>query len=537
MSARLARWLSAVLLLSLVAGPANAAESRARLIVLVVVDQLGANVLTQWGRHLDGGIAELIRRGAHYLNGEHAQANTSTGPGHATVATGAWPNVHGLVSNRWYDANDGAQVYCVEDPVHGISPEKLMAPTMGDALKISTFGKGKVAAVAIKDRVAVITSGGKPDLAAFYDYTTGRWTTGRWYGAKTPDWVEAINRKQNARAAFGQTWDRLRDDLDYASIAGRDDSPYEGDIPGMGRTFPRRLGAGLPGPNEAWLRSYRGTPAALEALFTLGKQAFDKLELGTDEHVDLLTIGVSSQDYVGHWFGPHSQEAFDHLLRVDREIGSLIAHVEAKLGSGSVVWAMTADHGINMTPEISRRHGAKGRRVPVEELKELANVELAKRKRPGNPPLTIPVVDAPLVFIGHEDRGANRVAMRRLVASALIEHPHILDAWSVDDIDQIPEPFAAHFERIVFPGRSADVFVLNKPHHLLDPRGYTTGSGHGSPYNYDVRVPIVLAGPGVRPGVDPTPVHVTRVAPSLAVLGGFDAPASALDPPLPAVLP
>ena len=506
--------------------------------VLIIVDQLASSSMTQWGAHLTGGIAGLIRRGAYYPNGEHAQANTSTGPGHASVATGTWPNVHGIISNVWFDQADGAPTYCVDDPVNGVGPQNLMAPTLGDALKLSTFGKGKVVAIAGKDRAAVLTGGHRPDAAVFYDAVAGRYVGGNWYGAKaTPGWVEAVNRAHNPRAVFGQVWDRLLPALDYAQIAGPDDSPWEGTIAGIGKLFPKTLGLGLEGPNAAWLRSYRGTPQALGALIELAKGAVDAEALGADGHVDLLVVGLSTMDYVGHWFGPHSQEAFDHLLRVDRAVGDLVEHVEGRLGKGSTIWALTSDHGITMTPEISAKHGFGGKRVPVEDLRGLANTALAKLKRKGYPPATVPVIDAPLVFVGHEDRGADRVVLRRAVAAALSKHPDIAEAWAVDDVAQMASAFVPYYRRILYPGRSPDVLIRNHPHDLIDPRGYTTGSGHGSPYGYDVRVPIVLAGPGVRRGVDPTPVSITRLAPSLAALAGFDAPAAALEPPLAAALP
>ena len=46
-------------------------------------------------------------------------------------------------------------------------------------------------------------------------------------------------------------------------------------------------------------------------------------------------------------------------------------------------------------------------------------------------------------------------------------------------------------------------------------------------------VPILIMGPGVRRGFDPTPYPMTRLAPTIAALLDIDPPASAFDAPLP----
>jgi hypothetical protein len=78
--------------------------------------------------------------------------------------------------------------------------------------------------------------------------------------------------------------------------------------------------------------------------------------------------------------------------------------------------------------------------------------------------------------------------------------------------------------------------LLQRPHDVIDAR-YGTGSNHGTPYAYDMNVPIVIAGPGVRASRDPRPVDVTRIVPTLSALLHINPPAAALEAPLPAIDP
>ena len=113
------------------AGPRIARAEAPKLVLMVVVDQLSAHQLERWGPLMTGGLARLMRQGAVYTQARFAYANTETAPGHATLATGAWPSAHGVVSNYWYDEGTGREVYCYEDPAHGRSPAQLGAVDEG----------------------------------------------------------------------------------------------------------------------------------------------------------------------------------------------------------------------------------------------------------------------------------------------------------------------------------------------------------------------------------------------------------------------
>lgn len=514
--------------------PEAAAQERPSLVVLVSVDQLGSEYLTRWERLLDGGLGALRRRGAYYPNGVHAQANTATGPGHASIVTGTWPELHGVVSNLWYDPADGALTYCVQDSKYGLGPGLMMMPTIGDQLRWATGGQAKVVSIGIKDRVAVLMGGQRPTLAAWYDDTSGAFTAGRWYEAPPPPWLAEVNAGQNATKSFGVTWDRLLPGLDYQKHATADDMAYEGPIPGLGRTFPHVYGKGLEGPGEKWFDVYPATPALLDTLFTMVHRAIDEEQLGKRGTTDLLLVGVSTLDYAGHYWGPHSQETLDVLLRIDRALAGLMKHVDERIGGGRTLWVLTADHGVATAPELAKSLGLKASRVPGRDLEELVNAALRPLARKNQPALKVQLIDPPLVFLNHDDPGADRRAAQRAAAKALRSHPAIIEAWASADVDRFSEPFRSMYRRVLYPGREPDLMYRGRPGDLIHSK-HGTGSNHGSPYTYDTHVPIFVSGPRVRRSEDSRPYPITAIAPTIAAILGITPPAGALEKPLPIV--
>ena len=77
---------------------------------------------------------------------------------------------------------------------------------------------------------------------------------------------------------------------------------------------------------------------------------------------------------------------------------------------------------------------------------------------------------------------------------------------------------------LLLGGRSGDLFIVPKPYWLMDstPQGKARsyGTGHGTPYNYDQHVPILLMGFGIQAGEYHGEVTPADIAPTLASLCG-----------------
>ena len=61
-------------------------------------------------------------------------------------------------------------------------------------------------------------------------------------------------------------------------------------------------------------------------------------------------MSFSVLDDVGTAFGPGSREVEDVLRQLDVTLGTLIAHLDAKVGRANYVLALSADHGVAPIP-------------------------------------------------------------------------------------------------------------------------------------------------------------------------------------------
>jgi hypothetical protein len=91
-------------------------------------------------------------------------------------------------------------------------------------------------------------------------------------------------------------------------------------------------------------------------LLQLATAAIAGESLGADEVPDILALGFSSNDLVGHAFGVHSQEVLDITLRTDRVLAQLIKLLDTAVGKDQWLLVLTSDHGAAPTPEYLELH-------------------------------------------------------------------------------------------------------------------------------------------------------------------------------------
>ena len=170
----------------------------------IVVDQMRQEYLLRfYDQFGEGGFKRLMNEGFMARNAHYNYIPTYTGPGHASVYTGATPAVHGIIANDWYSRALKRTVYCAEDTtvsaVGGsesagkISPDNLLSTTITDQLKMATQGRSKVVGISIKDRGSALPAGHRADGAYWYDGRTGEMMTSTFYMDELPEWVEESN--------------------------------------------------------------------------------------------------------------------------------------------------------------------------------------------------------------------------------------------------------------------------------------------------------------------------------------------------------
>ena len=93
--------------------------------------------------------------------------------------------------------------------------------------------------------------------------------------------------------------------------------------------------------------------------------------------------------------------------------------------------------------------------------------------------------------------------------------------------------FLEMFARAYFPGRTGQLLLVPRQGDFITRSDPNVAYMHGSPWSYDVSIPLLFAGPAVRTGVFSLPAVQQDVAPTLAAALGVQMPPTATGHVLP----
>jgi predicted AlkP superfamily pyrophosphatase or phosphodiesterase len=533
----------AALLLAACAATPSTTRDKPRLIVFMAVDGLPQHQVVGYRDQLaPDGLRRFLDRGAWFADARYGHAFTVTGAGHAVMLTGAYPHRTGIIGNDWRDRATGEPVYCAGDKAHtylghstkpldGTSPKNLMVETVGDVLKRAD-PRARVIAISGKDRGAILPAG-KTGVAYMYMDATGQFASSTYYMKEHPAWVTAFHAGKPADKRFKATWSPLLPDAAYAKSLP-DNQPWYN----PGGALPKVLGEKDDKPGPAFYAALIRSPYGDALTLDFARAAIAGEALGQDEVPDILSVSLSTHDYINHAYGPESRLSHDHVLQLDRLLEAFFRDLDRMVGRDNYVAVLTADHGFMPAPEYARSIGRNAGRQNVTQL--LANVNAALNARFGEPKLARGysasgvLLDNATIAQKKLDAAAVQNEVRRVV---LLE-PGVAAAFTRTELENpasLPAgtPFLAQVRKTWNRERSADVQMVIREYWLFESRR-TFAATHGSPYAPDYTVPILFYGPRwVTPGrVDQT-VEVADIAPTLAGVLGIPAPAASEGRPLP----
>lgn len=498
-----------------------------RLIVLLVVDQMRADYVDRFKGAWTGGLHQLLTQGAHFLNAAYPFLGTYTCAGHATVATGAFPPVHGIFQNAWYDRESGENIPCTRDAgakavvysgtgrAHG--PVRLRVPTFADEMRAQR--SSRVVSLALKPRSAIMLAGHGGDAVTWLTDAGDGWQTGQMYSTGPVPAVTSYLDDHPLMADHGTVWERQ---LPAAQYSEPDDAIGEDPPEGWDKTFPHPLVGRGNTPDDQYRDLWQRSPWADAYVGRFAAALVTSMGLGAAGKTDVLAVSFSSPDLLVHQFGPHSQEARDHYVRLDQTIGRLLADLDAHVGRGRYVVALTSDHGVADLPEQAKVRGEDAGRVSADDIRALIEQTLTEVVGPGHYVARMNSTDVyfyPGVYTKLRAHPRALDAVTRAVGARpgigrVLRSDRI--AGRTESSDRLVR--AAALSHV--PGASGDLLVLTKPGWIY----YATGTTHGSANPLDQRVPIMLMGPGIKPGVYADAATPADIAPTLASLVGIALP-------------
>jgi hypothetical protein len=507
----------------LVSGPMPGATGTGpRLVVIVSVDQMRADYVDSFRHQWRHGLRRLLDEGAWFSQAAYPYANTVTCPGHASIATGTVPAVHGQILNTWWDRASQRRVNCTEDaaakPISygaplkgGHSAGRLNITTLADEMRQQLPRAPRVVSLSLKARSAIMLAGHHGDAVTWLDERRGEWSTSSAFASSPVPHLTSLFARSPLRDDFGKTWARTLPLGDYVY----DDAP-------QWKAPPRPWGASLPHaltglasePDEAFYDVWQSSPYSDEALAGIAAASIEALGLGAGASTDYLAIGFSALDKVGHDFGPFSHEVQDVLARLDVTLGRLLDLLDERVGKGRYVLGLTSDHGVSPPPAQMAAEGRDAGRIDTRALGREIDRTIAGKWGPGK---YVALVEHSEVYFAPGVYG-RLVADTSLMASVLeviARSPGILRVFRGDELASRADgdEMAAAIALGHVPDRSGDLVIVPRPYWITSRDGAAT---HGTLHAYDARVPLILLGAPFRAGTYPQPARPTDLAPTLA---------------------
>jgi len=505
------------------AAPAAQTGGPASLVVILVVDQMRADYLTTFASRWQRGFRTLLERGTQFTHAEYPYWSTITCAGHTSIATGTLPRTHGMVLNRWWDRAAHRVVACNDDPgaaavsyqrpaAANASAARMLVTTLADELRSQKPG-ARVVSLSLKPRSAIGLAGHGGDAVVWFDDPSRSFVTSTAFARTPVPEVARFMAEQPFESQQNRVWALA---APAASYHYGDVQPGEQPNAGWTAVFPHVLADRAPA-DAAFADHWQKSPYSDAYLGRLGSWLVDQWQLGQRETTDFLGISFSALDMVGHDFGPRSREVEDMLIGLDATIGTLVDHLDRAVGRHRYVLALTSDHGVADIPE----QAAAGR-LANEDLGAVAEQALVDH---WGAPVTGRYVAASLagqIYFadGVFDRLAASSAAMEAVERALLDVPGLVRVVRRDQLDRGDEVTQA-IARGYRADRSGDLFLIPRRDWIIAERADGDATTHGTMYEYDRRVPLMLLGMGVPSGRNTTPATPLDVAATLARAAGI----------------
>jgi predicted AlkP superfamily pyrophosphatase or phosphodiesterase len=511
-------------------------SSYPRLVVGIVVDQMRQEYLYRFQhRFVKNGFRRLMEQGMMFENMHYDYVPTFTGPGHASIYSGSTPRFHGIVANDWYIRDMNKVVYCVDDEKTSSvppgykdgrkSPHRYLCTNISDELKMRNKN-ARIFSLSLKDRSAILPAGHMADGAFWMDDSSGHFITSDFYSEKLPVWVQEFNKNFSAEQYLKNGWNTCFPIQTYTASV-EDDSPFERSPFGGKSVFPYDFKAS--GFKPKFLKF---SPFGNTILRQLAVKAVEYEQMGSDEVTDFLLISFSAPDYVGHLFGPRSVELEDTYIRLDRDLDTLFAYLDKKVGAGQYLVFLTADHGCSENVGYLKKNNIPAGTLTEKKLEDTLRAFLQKEFQH---PEWMEKVSNFLLYLNISDRGLYDAVISK-VKRFMLSLEGIQEVAECSKLEEVcpGHDFPEQMNKAGYaPRLKADLIYTPVPGWLdYDIKGTT----HGVCYSGDTHVPMLWYGHKIKKGKVFSKKYITQIAPTLSSLLGTGKPSCAISESLTEIL-
>ena len=462
-----------------------------KLFVFLLAEQFRQVYLERGGSLLaPTGFRELMTKCVYYPNCGLA-ASSFTASGLATLATGAYPQLHGIVADRWFDRRARS--------VSRARAEMLAAGTLADE---AVRAGCRVFCLGMSEGPASLLAG-RSKAQMFWMDPEGRFRT----RDNVPEWLEDFN----------QTWSaRNYRDTKWSAIGARPDTP------------PLRTLTYDPRRPEDFMALYLASPNSQFTQFALLLQLLSSEKLGQGETLDLVFVSLGSMALLGYETGSDSPLMIQLALHLDRQIQRTLEALNLAPGRNNYNLIFAAAHGALADPD-ALLHSQQP--VSSESVARAINSGLSDwfDKGTAKKNMYVDKYIYPFLYLKLDvlrERNIAPRSARQISGEVALRVPGVAGYYTADGDCSYTGEWRRRFENSFHELRSGDVMLSYEPGAVED---FSAGRGvsYGSLYNYDTRVPLFLYGPQFGRKQIERVIETVDLAPTMARAAGFGVPSSA----------
>lgn len=474
----------------------QALRPRPKLFVVLIAEQFSQAYLDNLvGQFEGGGFLRLIQDGAYYPNCR-LEASSFTASGLATLVTGAFPQLHGIIADRWYDRRAGTPAKARADMMEATTLAEEITRADKDGLT-----KTQVFCLGLDESLTSLLAGRAPARSFWMD-VSGQFTT---HGSPPP-WLAPHNRSNSIESFHDAKW--------------RPDGAEDDALPLRTLTFdPKRP--------EDFLALYKASPFGQKAQFELLRKLLVAEKLGQEDTLDFVFVSLGSMSLLGYETGSQSVLMEQMVFALDREIRDTLAVLEKTVKAGNFNLIFAGAHGAPPDPSPAARPQMT---VSGETIARAVNRAISEWLFESSQKNTY--VDKyvyPFLYLKLDALRKQNVPLRgarRLAGEVALRQRGVAGYYTADGVCSHSGEWRRRFENSFHALRSGDVMLSYAP-EIVEEFGAGRGISYGSLYNYDTRVPLIFFGPQFGPRVIEHAVESVDLAPTLARAAGVNLPSSA----------
>jgi predicted AlkP superfamily pyrophosphatase or phosphodiesterase len=505
-----------------------------KLIIGVVISGMRYDCITRyWNKFGEGGFKKLVNKGVFCKNAHHDYLIAESGAGYASIATGAYPDVHGIVSDYWYDRLRNKVTNCIESEKAATiggsyeegrySPARMLAGTLSDQARVASQFNSKVISISLDPRAAILSGGHTANAAYWFDNQYGKWITSSYYYDSIPFWVNDFNSKELSGIYLDKVWETLYPISEYTeSIA--DNNKYEKGLGGR-VTFPYDLKILSPAKkNKRNFEILKFTPYGNTYTKDFAIAAIVNENLGKGEYTDWLQLSFSATSYLGKNFPVWSVEMEDTYLRLDKDLEHFLNFIDEQVKMKNVLIYLTSENALADNPTFLADNGMPSGYFNYNNAMFLLKTYLNLIYGNGewvnfyyaqqiylNRQL---IDDSKLSFVDFQDRVSGFMTQFEGVSNALTSVNMLTNNYTRGYFEKIQKSFSQK--------RSGDILLHLSPGWIE--KGVDTE--YESSLHYDTHVPLIFYGWKLGRTSITRPVSVTDIMPSIALLLDMTRPGS-----------